>query len=402
MDKPIAAIELTSRSIRIVVGFVIEDEVYVLHTLDKPIGRMIENGEILNLKLLSDEIRSVSYISDPAAKLKVKVSFAVLGLPPLGLEIFQTQQVTTVVSEDRRIEKIDIRNLNALIYKEKIPQQNVLVGIIPERYVLDGERYSKAAPLGEHSNTITVVAKVHTLPGRVINDYQTALIEGGITLKRSIVAPFAVAELLATYPEVPADYILVDIGANLTTVSLIGKNQLYGSNFFSWGGEDITSHLAKAFNINIADAEKYKILYGYDKRVMNFEAPVCTSEDENGAQVKHKVSELNAILKEEMDIFVKKLNITIEELLENYDSSYKSLPMIVIGGGSQLHGLKEYMEPKVQSQTVQMIVPKTIGARSPSFFTCLGLIKVDEKYPNINDENSPKIGKLTRTGKDEE
>lgn len=402
MDKPIAAIELTSRSIRIVVGFVIEDEVYVLHTLDKPIGRMIENGEILNLKLLSDEIRSVSYISDPAAKLKVKVSFAVLGLPPLGLEIFQTQQVTNVVSEDRRIEKIDIRNLNALIYKEKIPQQNVLVGIIPERYVLDGERYSKAAPLGEHSNTITVVAKVHTLPGRVINDYQTALIEGGITLKRSIVAPFAVAELLATYPEVPADYILVDIGANLTTVSLIGKNQLYGSNFFSWGGEDITSHLAKAFNINIADAEKYKILYGYDKRVMNFEAPVCTSEDENGAQVKHKVSELNAILKEEMDIFVKKLNITIEELLENYDSSYKSLPMIVIGGGSQLHGLKEYMEPKVQSQTVQMIVPKTIGARSPSFFTCLGLIKVDEKYPNINDENSPKIGKLTRTGKDEE
>lgn len=402
MDKPIAAIELTSRSIRIVVGFVIEDEVYVLHTLDKPIGRMIENGEILNLKLLSDEIRSVSYISDPAAKLKVKVSFAVLGLPPLGLEIFQTQQVTNVVSEDRRIEKIDIRNLNALIYKEKIPQQNVLVGIIPERYVLDGERYSKDAPLGEHSNTITVVAKVHTLPGRVINDYQTALIEGGITLKRSIVAPFAVAELLATYPEVPADYILVDIGANLTTVSLIGKNQLYGSNFFSWGGEDITSHLAKAFNINIADAEKYKILYGYDKRVMNFEAPVCTSEDENGAQVKHKVSELNAILKEEMDIFVKKLNITIEELLENYDSSYKSLPMIVIGGGSQLHGLKEYMEPKVQSQTVQMIVPKTIGARSPSFFTCLGLIKVDEKYPNINDENSPKIGKLTRTGKDEE
>lgn len=402
MDKPIAVIELTSRSIRIVVGFVIEEEVYILYALDKPIGRLIENGEILNLKALSDEIRSIANISDPAAKLKVKISNAILGLPPLGLEIFQTQQVTTVVSEERRIEKIDIRNLNALIYKEKIPLQNVLVGIIPERYILDEERSSKVAPLGEHSNTITVVAKVHTLPSRIINDYQNALTEGGIALKRAVISPFAVSELLMTYPEVPADYILVDIGANLTTVSLIGKNQLYGSNFFAWGGENITTRVAREFNINIADAEKYKILYGYDKRQMNFEAPVCTSEDENGIPVKHKVSELNAIIKDEMDSFIKKLNITIEELLQNYDSSYKSLPMIVIGGGSQLHGLKEYLEPKVQSQTVQMIVPKTIGVRSPSFFTCLGLIKVNEKYPNINDENSPKIGKLTRTGTGEE
>lgn len=402
MDKRVAVIELTSRSIRIVVGFVIDEEVYVLYALDKPIGRLIENGEILDLKTLSDEIRSISNFSDSSARIKLKIPTAVLGLPPLGLEIFQTQQVTNVVSEDRRIENIDIRNLNALIYKEKIPLQNVLVGIVPERYILDEERSSKVAPLGEHSNTITVIAKVHTLPSRIINDYQTALTEGGITLKRSIVAPFAVAELLMTYPEVPADYILVDIGANLTTVSLIGKSQLYGSNYFSWGGESITSHIAKQFNINIADAEKYKILYGYDRRQMNFEAPVCTSEDENGIPVKHKVSELNAIIKEEMDLFIKKLNVTIDELLENYDSSYKALPMIVIGGGSQLHGLKDYLEPKVKSQRVQMIVPKTIGARSPSFFTCLGLIKVNEKYPNINDDNNLKIGKLTRTGSSEE
>lgn len=402
MDKPVAVIELTSRSIRIVVGFTIDEQVYVLYALDKPIGRLIDGGNIVDFRTLSEEIRSVSNISDPAAKLKVKISNAILGLPPLGLEIFQTKQVTTVVSEEGKIENIDIRNIHALIYKERIPRDNDLIGIIPDQFVLDQGRMFKNAPIGEVSNTITAFAKVHTLPHHIVNDYQNVLTDGGISLRRSMISPFGVAEVLSTYQDIPADYILIDIGARLTTVSLIGKKQLYGSNYFVWGGDNLTDQIAQKFNINEADAEKYKIMYGYDKREMNFEAPVCTSEDENGVQVKHKVSEMNVIIKDELDTFIKKLNNSVDELLKDYDASYKSLPMIVIGGGSQLHGLKEYMEPKVQSQTVTMVVPRTIGARNPSFFNCLGLIKANSKYPNIVDDSHPRIGQVTRvSGKEE-
>lgn len=402
MDKPVAVIEFTSRSIRIVVGFTIDEEVYILYALDKPIGHLIENGTITNIKALAEEIRSIAYISDSSAKLKIKLTNAVLALPPFGLEIFQTKQIITVVNEAGKIENIDIRNLNTLIYKEKVPHENTLVGIIPEQFVLDQGRTFKNPPIGESSNAITVDAKVHTLPKKIVNDYQSSLIDGGIALRKSFVAPFGVVELLSTYQGIPADYILVDIGARITTISLVGKKKLYGSNYLNWGGGNITDAIAKEFNINEADAEKYKIMYGYDKREMNFEAPICTSEDENGVLVKHRINEMNAIIKEELDTFTKKLNIAIEELLKEYEPAFKSLPMIVIGGGSQLHGLKEYMEPKVQSQTVTMVTPKTIGARSPSFFTCLGLIKANSRFPHLGDDAHQRIGKVTRTSNSEE
>jgi cell division protein FtsA len=402
MEKPIAVIEFTSRSIRLVVGFVIDEEVYVLYALDKPIGRLIQNGEITSVKALNEEVKTIASVSDSSAKLKIKITNAVLGLPPLGLEIFQTKQITNAVSEEGKIENIDIKNLNNIIYKEKIPHNNSLVGIIPEQFILDQDRIFKNAPVGEISNTITVLAKVHTLPKHIVEDYKTSLIDGGISLKRTFVSPFGVAELLANYKNVPADYILVDIGARITTVSLVGKKQLYGSTYFMWGGDYITDKIAREFNIDETDAEKYKIMYGYDRREMNFKAPVCTSEDENGLPIKHSVEEMNIIVKSELDHFVKKLNIAIDELLKDYESSYKTLPMIVIGGGSQLHGLKEYMEPKVQSKTVDMIVPKTIGTRNPSFFTCLGLIKANSKYPNIIDDGHLHISKVTRNSPSEE
>ncbi|MDY0177664.1 MAG: cell division FtsA domain-containing protein [Bacilli bacterium] len=402
MEKPVAVIEFTSRLIRIVVGFTIDEEVYILYALEKPIGPFIENGRIINEDALVEEVKSIANISDPSAKLKIKLTNAVLALPPLGLEIFQTKRILTVINEEGKIDNLDIRNLYTVISRDAVPNDDIVVGVIPEEFILDHERSFKNPPVGESSDSITVNAKVHTLPKSIAESYQTSLTRGGIALRRTFVAPFGVAELLATYQEVPADYILVDIGARLTTISLVGKKKLYGANYINWGGDNITDAIARDFKINISDAEKYKIMYGYDKREMNFEAPVCTSEDENGLPIKRLLSEMNVITKEELDSFIKKLNIAIEELLKDYEPGFRSLPMIVIGGGSQLYGLKEYMEPKVQSQTVKMITPKTIGARSPNFFTCLGLIKANSKFPHLSDDGQQRIRKVTRTNTSED
>ncbi|MFA5503379.1 MAG: hypothetical protein WDA35_03240, partial [Bacilli bacterium] len=81
MEKPVAVIEFTSRLIRIVVGFTIDEEVYILYALEKPIGPFIENGRIINEDALVEEVKSIANISDPSAKLKIKLTNAVLALP---------------------------------------------------------------------------------------------------------------------------------------------------------------------------------------------------------------------------------------------------------------------------------------------------------------------------------
>ena len=396
MEKPVAAIEFSSKSMKLVVGYELEGKVYALYALTKPYGHLVEAGKILDPGTIIKCLSEIKAFSDPSARLKISISEALLSLPPFGLGVYQTNQVTTVISDEAKIGELEIKNIYALIRNGAINLNNELIDVAPEKYILDQGRVFSRPPIGETSSTLTVHGKVHTLPKRIADAYQQTLMGAGISVKRSMVAPFAACELLATYDDVPGDYILVDIGSNMTTVSLIGEKALYSSRFFEWGGDHITDRIVERFNINEADAEKVKITYGLDKRVMNFKAPVCTTDDGNGNEVKHYNDELNDIIKSELDVFTRELNSALDNLLENYDKTFKSMPMVLVGGGSQLNGFKEYLEPKVPSETVTVIRPRTLGARNPTFTNCLGMILAYAKYPSLYDENHPRIAPVTR------
>ena len=397
MEKPIAAIELGSKKLKLVVGYEIDGKVYVLYTLVKPYGHAIEGGNFVDANRVSQTIASVREFTDPAAKLKLNISDVILCIPPYGLGVYQTRQVTTVVTEDSKISNLDIKNIYALIRNSAYPlNDKALVDVVPESFALDQGRTFSRPPMGESSSTLTVTAKVQTLPKELVDNYQTVLSNGGMVARRNVIASLAATELIASYEGMPNSYILVDIGSNTTTVSFVGNNALYGSTFFNWGGDNITEKIIESFNINEADAEKYKIMYGIDNREMNFKAPICTTDDGTGVEVHHTNNELNAIIKGELDIFVNYLNNAVNEVVSAHDKSYRSFPMLLIGGGAELNGLVSYITPKVLSETVEIVTPKTLGARNPTFFNCLGMLLTHAKYLNLNDEAHPKVGQVTR------
>ena len=399
MDKPLAALEITSKSIKLVVGYEIDGQVYVLYSLTQPIGHIVDAGSFLDYQTVVEEVKKLREISDSSARMRINISGVLLLLPPYGLEIFQTQQVTTIVSEEGRIGNIDIRNIYALIRKSRIPVNNDLIDIVPDSFVLDQGRTFQNPPIGQTSNTLMVSAKVHTLPHSIYSSYTDSCNAAEIGIKRTFVAPFAASELLGSYEDLPQDYILVDIGAYTTTVSLIGQKQLFASTFFTWGGDVITKKIAENFNISETEAEKYKILYGLDNRKLPFHAPICIVKDEEGGQRKYYAEDLSNIIHEELGVFSSKLNASIDSLLEGYDISYKGLPMLLIGGASQLNGLKEYLEPKVPSEFVRVVYPRSMGVRDPSMFNCLGAILCHAKYQNVYDETHPKVNQVTRNPK---
>ena len=397
MEKPIAAIELGSKKLKLVVGYEIDGKVYVLYTLVKPYGHAIEGGNFVDANRVSQTIASVREFTDPAAKLKLNISDVLLCIPPYGLGVYQTRQVTTVVTEDSKISNLDIKNIYALIRNSAYPlNDKALVDVVPESFALDQGRTFARPPLGEVSSTLTVTAKVQTLPKELVDNYQAVLSDGGMVARRNVIAPLAATELIASYEGLPNSYILVDIGSNTTTVSFVGNNALYGSTFFNWGGDNITEKIIESFNINEADAEKYKIMYGIDNREMNFKAPICVTDDGTGVDVHHTNDELNTIIKGELDIFVNYLNNAVNEVVAAHDKAYRSFPMLLIGGGSLLNGLVSYITPKVLSETVEVVTPKTLGARNPTFFNCLGMLLTHAKYLNLNDDAHPKVGQVTR------
>ena len=402
MEKPVAAIELCSKCVKIVIGYVLDGKVHVLYTLTKEVGPLIDRGNIVDPTALKGALESISLIDDPSVKLKINVSDALLAVPPYGVEVYQTKPVVTIISEDGRVSEFDIRNVYTLVRKAALPQNMQLVDIIPASFVLDQGRSFAYPPLGQSSSSLQIFTRIHTLPKNIYANYCNALESANISIRRTIVSSSAAVELLASYgDEFPADYFLVDIGSDMTTVSLVGYKQLFSSRFFSWGGDDITKAIKEQFDVDTSEAEKIKMLYGYDDRKLTFDPTVSTSEE---GSTKHTVKELNAIILDQLESFSKELNNAVNSLLESYSDTdkYRSLPMILVGGGSQLLGLKKFLKGKVNNSDIIIPTPKSLGARNSSYFNCLGMILINYKYPNAYDDNQKKVTDLSRDPKVEE
>ena len=388
MKKNVTAIEISHKFIKVVFGFVQNDKVYVNYVKKVPTNHFIENGVIKEKDQIVKELSRINPLVDNEFQFNQLINNVSFVLPPYGLEVYQTKQITSVISQERVIGDLDIRNIYSIIRNKKLPVDNDLIDIIPEAFLIDNGNLYSQAPIGKVSSAITALTKVHTLPRRINKDYSDILKDANIAIDRKIISTFAATELLSTYQDTPNNYFLVDIGSDSTSVSLAGKKTLFATRSFSWGGDNITDRIVSSFNINEIEAEKIKKLYGLDKRELKFKYFVSTNETEEGVE-RHGVEELNKLIEIELDEFYKMMLVAIEDLAKAYNVvDYQGLPILLIGGGSRLKGLVPYLMGKKTFETITTVTPKTIGARDPSLFALLGAIYVNEKYPNTSESVS--------------
>lgn len=382
MIKPTIALEISHKYIKVAFGTVKNDRVHVYFVKKYPINHLIENGLIKEKEELIKELSKINPVIDHEYQINQLINNVIFVLPPYGLEVYRTKQMMSVSSAERVIGETDINNIYNAIRNKNLPVDNMLIDIIPEAFSIDNGNVYAQAPIGKITNVLTAIAKVHTIPKRINSEYASVLEKANINIERKVVSSFASSELLSTYPDIPNVYLLVDVGASSTSVSLVGNKQLFATRSFSWGGDNITDRIVSSFNINEVEAEKIKITHGLDKREIKFKYAVCSKDTPEG-KINHYVDELNRLIESELDEFYRMLNIAIEELSSSYNlADYKDCPILLVGGTSKLKGIKEFLLCKNVYTDIRQVTPNSLGARDPSLLALLGSIYVNYKYPN--------------------
>ena len=403
MENYLSAIEISDTEVRLAVGYVTENKINLIHVAQRPILGLVSHGEIIDFQTLAQIINSMREFKDETTKEKITINEVTLVLPSLGLNVFQSSKTTNVVSPYSIIAQIDIENVISLVQKEAVPSGSEIVDIIPDAFVLEKGRSFINPPINEKSNNITVKAKIHTLPARIVNDYKRVIESARIKVRRMAVNSYAICELAKYCKDIPPSFILVDIGADLTNVTLIGNSAPFETVSFTTGASTLINKVGEKFGLAYSDALELIAKYGLDERELSYK-PVIATTFVDGLETQHDPESLNSIIKEffSEDYFVKFDN-AFDTLMKGYPDNVRNLPIVFAGGPTKMFGFDGLIKEKfVSNASIHYLEPECIGARDTSYCAIIGAIFASSKYKGSLSDTRLKSNQLERNKNDKE
>lgn len=394
MDQAINTLEISASAVKLVIGYELEGQPYVLYANKVHLSQAISSGEIVNQEQIVTAIKTL--VTDVRETIGLEIIEVVLGLPTIDFEVFRGTQTTNTLAN--KIDRIDIKNIMALFRKNRVDPNKVIVAILPQTFTTENDQSYRLLPLGEVSNTLTVEAFLHVLPLWVYNSYIDVVTKAGLKVKKVYADKYAITELLNTPGTPTHTYFLVDFGATTTSITFVSNHNLYFTRIINAGSDDLTYLIAERFGLEIKEAERLKRDYGLDRRNVSVNFPLAHGISEYGEEVKVYLSDLYQVTKSFLDEHLQKIinEIQIVGKSQNMPSLNK-YPLLFVGGGSTIYNFEEVIGSDRTFPDKYIVKLDTMGARDLTYAVNLGLIKAYTKYTeDIGDERT-NIGTLTRS-----
>jgi cell division protein FtsA len=255
--------------------------------------------------------------------------------------------------------------------------QRLVLHAHPALFTIDGVEGVKN-PIGLHADRLGVDIHVIAADPSPLRNIDTVIRQAHLGVKAIVASPIAAALACLSDEERELGVALVEIGAEVTNVSVHYGGMLVGLRSIQLGAKDITNDIACAFAVQRRDAERLKCFYG----------SAMTSPRDN-----HEMIEATQIGAEQgaepMKITRAQLMMVIrqriEELTNEIEASLKALgftgpvgrQVVLTGGGAELKNVADYMQG-VLGRAVRVGRPKQITGlpdahSGPAFSTLVGL-----------------------------
>ncbi len=253
--------------------------------------------------------------------------------------------------------------------------EHVVLHAHPALYSIDRADGVKN-PVGLHANRLGVDIHVIAAEQAPLRNLDYIIRSAHLGVRAIVASPVAAALACLTEEERELGVALVELGAEVTNVSLHVGGMLVGLHSIPLGARDISDDIACAFAVQRRDAERLKCFYG----------SAMTSPRDN-----HEMIEANQIGAESgaepMRITRAQLMTVIrqrvEELTSQVDNALKGLgfplgrQVVLTGGGAELKNIADYMQG-VLGRAVRVGRPVTITGlpdahSGPAFATLVGL-----------------------------
>jgi cell division protein FtsA len=285
----------------------------------------------------------------------------------------------------RRIEEDDIEHLLVAARDGIEPDGRMVLHAQPAHYTLDGA-HGVANPKGLHAERLAVDIHVMLADGAPVRNITEAVQNAHLEVEAVVASPIGAAMACLNQDERELGVALIELGGEVTNVSVHAAGMLLGMSTIPFGSSDITDAIASHFGIRRHQAERLKCVSGSaiasptDHREM---IPVNGPGEETAGPLARHADDKNRIPRSEL---VSVINVQLDRLVSEIAKALKAMgftgqigqQVVLTGGGAELAGLADYAQGalgrpvRIGKPPALTGLPEAHGV--PGFSTLAGLV----------------------------
>ena len=339
-------------------------------------SRGVKRGYVTDMESTEVAVREAVEIAERMSGVTVDDVWASFGAGSLVSDIANVE----VELGGHQVEPTDVAELLSAGKNAIDRGGQVVLHAHPALYSLDGVE-GVSQPIGLHADKLGVDIHVIAADAAPLRNIDYVIRSAHLGVKAIVASPVAAAVACLTPEERELGVALVELGAEVTNVSLHAGGMLVGLRSIPLGAKDITDDIACAFAVQRRDAERLKCFYGSamtsprDNHEMIDAAPIGSEEHAEPTRITR--AQLMTVIRQR-----------VETLTTEIDAALKSLgftgpvgrQVVLTGGGAELKNIADYMQG-VLGRAVRVGRPRTITGlpeahSGPAFSTLVGLAMI--------------------------
>ncbi len=314
-------------------------------------SRGLKSGYIIQEADVARSIKSALVQAEKSAGLTVKRAHVAIG--SIALEEIYSHGEIIPSRADSEITSVDVDKVmqdSEERILDSIPNRRILHSV-PLRYMIDGTEVL-GRPQGLKGTKLEVDSLFITTFEQHVNDLISTIEGLGVYVEDVIASPLAASFVMLSKAQKRAGCVLVNIGAETTSIVVFEDSTPLSLKIFPMGSNDITNDIALGLRVPLEDAEKIK----------------------RGAMTSATYS------KKKLDEIIQERLKTIFGLVDNQLKKIKRdglLPagVILTGGGANVAGTVEAAKATLElpARTATLDIGKNVKIKEASWAVAYGL-----------------------------
>ena len=254
-NRHLAALDIGTTEVRAVVGEITETEQLEIIGIGRAPSRGVRKGVAVNIEATVEAIKHAVEEAEMMSGLPIDSVYVSLG----GAQVrgMNSRGVIAISRRNRDITEEDVYRVIDQARAVSVPTDREIIDVLPQEFTVDGQD-GIGNPIGFLGMRLEAAVHVVSSPITARQNVVTSVNRAGMEVIDTVVTHVAGAEATLTQDEKEYGAAVIDIGADITNLTIVYRDAIRHTAVFPLGGNHFTNDIAVGLRTPVPEAERIK------------------------------------------------------------------------------------------------------------------------------------------------